>query len=195
MKGMLPSGLEKELLRPGEVTVLAGPHGQGKTSLALQLALSAVGRKDAAAIFSLKTEKSRLLKRCLCLETGIPLAAGRPPLHIFDTVASVKEILRLSQALSRKAKGKLGLVVVDYVELVSEMQDDGAAQAARTLRGLARELDVPVLLLSLGKRRGDTVGTVQRDIKKVLLKVSRRGSGRRKIRLSFDRINGRLFKP
>jgi replicative DNA helicase len=214
---MLPATLESELLKAGEVTVLAGRPGQGKTSLALQLALKAIGRKKSAAIFTLKTAKARLLKRLLCLETGIPLTAAmsddiakadkkraaatlkhltKAPLGIFDSAASVKEIGRLSRKIGKN--GKLGLIVIDYLELISEVQDDKSAKntsaVTRDLKDLAKELNTPVLILSLSKSRADTVGVVERDIKKVALNVNRAGRDK-KIRLQFDRFTGILSKP
>lgn len=220
---MLPATLASELLRPGEVTVLAGRPGQGKTSLALLLASAAIDRKESAVYFSLKTEKGRLLKRLLCLETGIPLTAAmsdeipradqrkadsvlkrlsRSPLHIFDSAASVKVIAELSRRVAgktRAARRPLALIVIDYLERVSEILDDGSARNAtaviRTLKGLARELDTPVLLMSLARRRADTSGTLERDIKRVLLKVERSHARARKIRLKFDKNTGSLSRP
>lgn len=220
---MLPANLESELLRRGEMTVLFGRPGQGKTSLALHLAMKAAGRGETALVFSMKTPSARLMKRLVCLEARVPLAAAmsdqlepadrkkaaaalkrlsKSPLFVDDSTASVSQIVRLGHRAADNAASKrrrLGLIVIDYLELLSELVSEGPenepAAVTRALKALARELDVPILAMSLSKRRGDPLGVLERDIFRVVLTLHRRDRAPKRIRLRFDRTTGELTKP
>lgn len=163
-------------LQPSDLIIIAARPSIGKTSLALNIAQHvAVKEKIAVAIFSLEQSKEQLVDRLLCGEAGIDawkLRTGNlsesdfpkigyamgmlseAPLYIDDTpMLNVMEIRTKSRRL--QAEHGLGLVVVDYLQLMqgrSSGSDINRVQEisdiSRGLKALARELDVPVIALS-----------------------------------------------
>lgn len=170
------SDLDKLLagLNNSDLILLAARPGMGKTSLALNIAQNAAIRHQVpVAIFSLEMSKEQLVQRMLCgeamidqnrLRTGQLLetdwtklveAVGplsESPIYIDDTPAiSVAEMRAKTRRL--KAEKGLGLVVIDYLQLMQgprrvENRQQEISEISRSLKGLARELDVPVLALS-----------------------------------------------
>jgi replicative DNA helicase len=161
---------------PGDLVIVAARPGMGKTSLALSMALYAAvhaERKTAAVVFSLEMSKAQLVQRMLCSEAEIDIhrlrggrlnkqernrlgiAAGplyEAPLYIDDTPAiNVMEIRSKCRRL--KAQGQLGLIVIDYLQLMgivdkAENRQQEISQISRSLKGIAKELGVPVIALS-----------------------------------------------
>lgn len=153
--------------------VLAARPGMGKTSFAMNLALRAAKEGNVTAVFSLEMGKEELLQRAafsrsaaterdllLQKEDAVESAAfaaediASMPLYINDTAAiGAAEISRICYALKQE-KGSLGLVVVDYLQLISGSGNKNAtreqvvSEISRRMKLLAKELDVPVLLLS-----------------------------------------------
>ena len=143
------------------------------------------------AIFSLEMSKEQLVQRMLCGEamvdqqrvrTGELLDADWPkltqavgplsdaPIFIDDTVGISLVELR-SKARRLKVEHNLGLIVIDYLQLLSvskgkktENRQQEVAQISRTLKGLARELKVPVVALSQLNR-----GVEQRQDKRPIM--------------------------
>ncbi len=161
-------------LQRGDLVIVAGRPSMGKTAFCLSIALHA-GTKaaKAIAIFSLEMSKAQLVQRMLCAEARVDihrlrsgtlpkrdhpklsLAAGplyQAMVYIDDTPAiSVLEIRAKARRL--KAQGNLDLIVIDYLQLMSsssyvESRQQEISQISRSLKGLAKELDVPVVALS-----------------------------------------------
>ena len=161
-------------LQPGDLTIVAGRPSMGKTSWVLNVAqTAAIENGVPVAIFSLEMSKEQLVQRFLCAEgrvDGQRLRRGRlepdeyqrlgraaghlntAPIWIDDSATSnVLEMKAKSRRL--KAEADLGLVVVDYIQLMSgSMRTDSRVQEvseiSRGLKALARELEVPVIALS-----------------------------------------------
>jgi len=166
---MLTSGLQ-----PSELIVIAARPSMGKTVLSLNIARNvAVGGKVPVAIFSLEMSRDQLAQRLLCADAGVDgqrlrtgfltesdwpklsTALGRlseAPIFIDDTPgASVIEIRAKSRRI--KAEHGLGLIVIDYLQLMnsnrrSENRQQEISEISRSLKALARELNVPVVALS-----------------------------------------------
>ena len=163
-------------LQPSDLIVVAGRPSMGKTAFCLNIAEHAALRTDTGvAIFSLEMAKEQLAMRMLCSEARVDLArvrtghlsdrefpklamaAGRlgdAPIYIDDTPAlSVLELRAKARRLKRDAAAKLGLVIVDYIQLMrgSEGKDNREqeiSEISRSLKALAKELSVPVVALS-----------------------------------------------
>jgi replicative DNA helicase len=161
-------------LQPSELIILAARPSMGKTALALNLAENvAVRHKLPVAIFSLEMSKESLLMRLLSSQarvdahkfrvgrlnnedwSSISTALGdlaESPLWIDDSASStVLEIGAKARRLKRD-KG-LSLVMVDYLQLISARgrfgnRNEEVSSISRSLKALAKELKVPVLVLS-----------------------------------------------
>ncbi len=162
-------------LHPGELVIVAGRPGMGKTAFALNVAVNACQRSGRPVlIFSLEMAKEELVRRIVASEgriDGIKLRTGKVsrqdwarlldaagkmdqmPLAIDDTPGiSVLEIR--AKARRYKAEHKdLGLIVVDYLQLAksgsrNETREQEISEISRSLKGLAKELSVPVIALS-----------------------------------------------
>jgi replicative DNA helicase len=165
----MTSGLQK-----GDLVIVAGRPSMGKTAFCLSIAMhSAVVAKYPTAIFSLEMSKAQLAQRMLCGEARISmhllrsgrlpqrdlpklsLAAGplsEAPLYIDDTPGITVLELR-AKARRLKKQHNLSLVIVDYLQLMDsssplENRQQEISQISRSLKGLAKELDVPVIALS-----------------------------------------------
>lgn len=162
--------------QPADLVIIAARPSMGKTALVLNMAQNAAVRaKIPVAIFSLEMSKEQLVQRMLCGEamvdqqrvrTGELLDTDWPkltravgplsdaPIFIDDTVGINMVELR-SKACRLKVEQNIGLVVIDYLQLLSagkerksENRQQEVAQISRTLKGLARELKLPVIALS-----------------------------------------------
>ncbi len=164
-------------LQKSDLIILAARPSMGKTSLALDIArLSATKHGTPVCIFSLEMSSQQLVDRLVAAEANIDAwklrtgtlnveeASGKirdsldslskAPIVIDDQPGS--NILRMrSIARKLKSEGRLGLIVVDYLQLMvptSTRANDTTVQQvteiSRSLKNLARELDVPVLALS-----------------------------------------------
>ena len=162
-------------LQPGSLNIVAARPSMGKTALALNIAqYAAVRKKVPVLVFSLEMGAEQLVQRLLGAEARINIhdlptgsfhetaweslaeAAGvlaQAPLYIDDS--SVLSTLEL-RARCRRFKAlhpELGLVVVDYLQLMSmakrvESKQQEVAEISRALKAVARELEVPVVALS-----------------------------------------------
>jgi replicative DNA helicase len=165
-------------LQKSDLIILAARPSLGKSALALNFALNvAVNEKTPVGIFSLEMSKDQVVDRLISsismvdlwkLRTGKLSGQGEDndftkireamavlseaPIYIDDapspTILQMKAMCRRLQA----SKG-LGLVVVDYLQLVEPSNPDAppvqqVTEASRALKALARELNVPVLVLS-----------------------------------------------
>lgn len=169
--------------RPGQLIVLGARPSQGKTALALNLAVAA-GASGPVLFASLEMSTEQISARELALRSQIPhaaLDAGRVPdrlaatlsaasqaiydggIHVLDRPgASVSQIRGAARRLAASTRRTPALVVVDYLQLMrpdrgqkSENRTLEVAQFSAGLKQLARELEVPVLALSQLSRESE----------------------------------------
>lgn len=154
--------------------ILAARPAMGKTALALNMAQNAaIATGQPVAIFSLEMSKEQLVNRMVSsiaeidqqtLRTGrlfgddwirlvqaiTPLANA--PVFIDDTPSiSIREIRAKGRRL--KAEHGLSMIIIDYLQLMggsgrAENRQQEVSQISRSLKGLARELDIPIIALS-----------------------------------------------
>ena len=162
-------------LQKSDLIILAARPSVGKTTLALDIARHVATRqKVPVGIFSLEMSKEQLVDRLLCAEAGVDMwrmRTGRlsekeddfprighamgvlseAPIFIDDSATcNIMEIRTKARRL--QTEHKLGLVLVDYLQLMegrsSENRVQEVSEITRGLKALARELNVPVLALS-----------------------------------------------
>ncbi|MEK7516026.1 MAG: replicative DNA helicase [Patescibacteria group bacterium] len=165
-------------LQKSDLVIIAARPSVGKTSLALDIARHAASRQRIpVGIFSLEMSKEQLVDRLICSEAGIDLwrlRTGRlsdqaendefarighaigllaeAPIFIDDSATSnIMEIRTKARRL--QIEHGLGLLVVDYLQLMEsrtriENRVQEIAEITRSLKGIARELNIPVLALS-----------------------------------------------
>jgi replicative DNA helicase len=164
-------------LQPSDLIIVAGRPSMGKTSFCLNIAEHvAIEKGIGVAVFSLEMSKEQLVLRMLCSQARVDLskvrtgflaqkdfprlaeAAGRihdAPIYVDDTPAlSALEVRAKSRRLKRTKEANLGLIIVDYLQLMrgSSGRDDSReqeiSQISGSLKALAKELRVPVIALS-----------------------------------------------
>ena len=161
-------------LQSADLIVIAGRPSMGKSALALNVAEhAAVSGKIPVAIFSLEMSKEQVGMRLLCakahvnshqLRKGIAprsdfprlsTAAGilaEAPIFVDDTpVLSVLELRAKARRL--RAEQHIGLLVLDYLQLMragrqTDTREQEISEITRSLKSLAKELDIPVIALS-----------------------------------------------
>jgi len=170
-------------LQPGELIIVAGRPSMGKTALALNMAEHvAVDNGLPVAIFSMEMSGTQLAMRMLGsiarvdqhkMRTGRladeewgRLSSAMERLHdapiFIDEAAALNALeLRARARRMRRQCGKLGLVVVDYLQLMSATHDGEnrateLSEISRSLKALAKEIEVPVIALSQLNRALET---------------------------------------
>ncbi|MBX3129429.1 MAG: replicative DNA helicase [Polyangiaceae bacterium] len=198
-------------LHPGDLYIVAGRPGMGKTAFVLNMAVNvaqpratdvdpdepyaeAVAEEpgDGVAFFSLEMPREQLAGRMLACEarvdvsrfrsadlrredwerlTGAAARLGRLPIYLDDTPALTlldlrAKVRRLKAEFERQREGgpvarKLGLVVVDYLQLMqgrrdAQSREQEISELSRGLKQLAKEMSVPVLALSQLNRSVET---------------------------------------
>ncbi len=163
-------------LRPGALVIVAARPAMGKSAFALNIAQKAATLYGVpAAIFSLEMSKEEIGNRMLSAQSLVQarslhtgelqgddwdkIARALPPLyaapiHIDDrSGTSVMEMM--SKCRQLKLENKLGLVVIDYLQLMSgngssrsESRQQEISEISRSLKIMARELNVPIIALS-----------------------------------------------
>ncbi|HEU5308552.1 MAG TPA: replicative DNA helicase [Acidimicrobiia bacterium] len=179
----MPTGfdeIDKKLhgLQRSNLVILAARPGMGKTSLALGLAKNvAIGTGKPVVFFSMEMGALELTKRLLSMEAGVDAtklwtanlsepdwgkishAVGRlaeAQLHIDDNPHCTVMEMRAKARRLRARHGDLGLVIVDYIQLMTpsssgrrpENRQVEVSEISRGLKILARELECPVIALS-----------------------------------------------
>lgn len=162
-------------LQPAEMIILAARPSMGKTALAMNIVQQAAvfGSKVTVAVFSLEMSTESLALRMLCslgridsqrIRTGKLLENDWPkltratgmladaPIFIDDTPGLTALEMR-AKARRLKSENNLGLIVVDYLQLMqgktnSENRTQEISEISRSLKAMAKELNVPVLALS-----------------------------------------------
>jgi replicative DNA helicase len=160
-----------------DLIILAARPSIGKTALALDIArLTATKHKTPVAIFSLEMSSQQLVDRMLAAQSGVnswKLRTGKistdedferlqtgmatlseAPIYIDDKPGSTVLSMR-SVARRLKMEKDIGLVIIDYLQLITPGHFHGGdnlvqqvTEISRSLKGMARELDVPVIALS-----------------------------------------------
>jgi replicative DNA helicase len=168
-------------LQPGDMIVVAGRPSMGKTAFALNI-VEHVGVEMGlpVAIFSLEMSGPQLAMRLLSslgrldahrIRTGrlsdddwdkMTVALGKlhnAPIHIDETGSINPTDLRArARRLARQYGGKLGLIVVDYLQLMTSTRDSDnrtteISEISRSIKALAKELKVPIIALSQLSRK------------------------------------------
>ena len=165
--------------QPSDLIIVAGRPSMGKTALCLNVAqYAAIEKRIPVAIFSLEMSKEQIVIRMLCseaqvegtrLRTGflsesdwprLTLAAGNlsdAPIFIDDAAAlSVLELRAKARRLN--AEHGVGMIMVDYLQLMRgrakvESRQQEISEISRSLKALAKELNVPVIAVSQLSRR------------------------------------------
>ncbi|MBQ4492012.1 MAG: replicative DNA helicase [Deltaproteobacteria bacterium] len=160
--------------QPSDLIIIAGRPSMGKTAFALNIVeYAALEHNIPTVIFSLEMGQNQLVMRMLCslarvdanrMRTGqlgekdyqpILRAAGRldaAPIYI-DETAAISALELRSKARRLKADKGIGLVVVDYLQLMQGRNNEESRQQeisdiSRSLKALAKELQIPVVALS-----------------------------------------------
>lgn len=161
--------------QPGQLVIIAGRPGDGKTSLATRSLVAAAAAGFPALLFSLEMPEEQIVDRLVAMEgrvdgsrlrsgwlrdedwTQVGQASSRlaglpfwidaaPSPSLFDLRASARRVQ------SRIAGGHLGLVIVDYVQRMpgrgGRSRNDDVAENARGLKSLGRDMGLPVVALS-----------------------------------------------
>jgi replicative DNA helicase len=166
-------------LQNSELIILAARPSMGKTALALNIARNAaVDANIPVAIFSIEMSREQLSMRLLCAEartdsarlrsgffsredwvnlTNAAEVLSEAPIYIDDSPDISAMAIRTKARRLKMDKG-IGLVIIDYLQLMktsatSERRDLEISEISRSLKALAKELNVPVLALSQLNRK------------------------------------------
>jgi replicative DNA helicase len=178
--GYVDLDLQLTGLHGGELIVLAARPGIGKTSFAMNIAMNvAMKENKAVGIFSLEMPADQLLMRLLASQGRVDmkkLRGGRlspadeerfqevagqlynAPLFIDDTGGLSPFDLRAKARRLKQKSGELGLIVIDYLQLMHqkgkvESRQLEVAEISRALKQMAKELSVPIMALSQLNRK------------------------------------------
>ena len=181
----LTSGFQKS-----DLIIVAGRPGMGKTSFALNLCQHlAIKEKTPVGIFSLEMSSEQLVTRLLCAEARIDsnrlrrgylksneyaelaIVAGylaEAPIYIDDS-AGLSTLELRAKARRLKAEANIGMLMVDYLQLISvrervENRQQQISLISRSLKALAKELNVPVIALSQLSRAVESRGGDKRPM-------------------------------
>jgi len=166
-------------LQPSDLIIIAGRPVMGKTSFTLNIAQHAATRAGVpVGFFSLEMSKEQLALRMLCAEarinsqkirsgflserdwlrlTDAAATLSEAPIFIDDTPAlSVLEIRAKARRL--KSEHNIGLIIVDYLQLMKgkgrvDTREREISEISRSLKALAKELNIPVVAVSQLNRR------------------------------------------
>lgn len=162
--------------KPGHLIILAAGTSMGKTTFALNVAQNVLKRKESVGIISLEMDSIEIVDRMIISEASVHgwkyaqgdtneeedlrISKSLDRLHGLPLLISEERGLSLSQIRARLRKfktqmGKLSLVIVDYLQLISLSEMNPNESTARQvgqvcvqLRNLASELQCPIILLS-----------------------------------------------
>jgi replicative DNA helicase len=161
--------------QPGNLVIVAARPSMGKSALGLCMAANlAVRNQVPVALFTLEMSKAEVTQRLMCSEAKVEsqrlrtgkLAAedwprltaacdklAKAPIYVDDTGSITMMEIRSKARRLKSREPDLGLVIVDYLQLMTsgasaENRVQEVSQISRSLKVLARDLDVPVLALS-----------------------------------------------
>lgn len=173
-----------------DLIIVAARPSVGKTAFALNIAQNVAARSgEPVAIFSLEMSATQLVQRMLCAESNIDshkfrtgmmddddwekltMAIGtlsEAPIYIDDSAGTTIYDIR-GKCRRLKAERGIGMVLIDYLQLINsrggrESRQQEISEISRALKGLARELDCPIMALSQLSR-----GVEQRQDKRPML--------------------------
>jgi replicative DNA helicase len=174
-------------LQPADLIIIAARPSMGKTAFAMNIAENAaIKDRKVVAVFSLEMSKEALLQRLLCstaivdshkFRTGslwkddiekVRHAVGQlaeAPIFIDDTAGISLSEMRAKARRLLQSQGKLDLIIVDYLQLMSggskrfENRTQEVSAISRGLKGLAKEMRVPVVALSQLSRAPESRGS------------------------------------
>ncbi len=171
----MTSGFQK-----GDLIILAARPSMGKTSLALNIALNASKQGHAIGVFSLEMSAEQLTLRLLSTESGIShqhiknatisseewielthFAADLAELKFFIDDSPGCTLMEIrTKARKLKAQGQLDMLVIDYLQLLHsnkkhENRHQEVSEISRSLKTLAKELQIPIIALSQLSRAVD----------------------------------------
>lgn len=170
--------------KPGELIIIAARPGIGKTTLAVNFAVnSAIKYKKTVAMFDLEMSTLQVAQRFMCSTGRVPMdyvKGGTKDNNVWSTLIETKKILEnsniyiddttsikpsdiLSKCRRLKAKSGLDLVIIDYLQLMKAEKGGGkdasrqqeVSDLTRNIKLAARELNVPILLLSQLNRESE----------------------------------------
>ncbi|MFP4167603.1 MAG: replicative DNA helicase [Desulfonatronovibrionaceae bacterium] len=166
-------------LQPTDLIIVAGRPSMGKTAFALNVGMrTAAANSTRTAVFSLEMSRDQLMMRMLCSYGKVDLKKmrtgflndedwtrlyhaaddlSRAPIYIDDTPALSGMELR-ARCRRLKAEKGLDMVIVDYLQLMRggrsiESREQEISEISRSLKSLAKEMDVPVVALSQLNRK------------------------------------------
>ncbi len=167
-----------------DLIIIAARPGMGKTAFTLSIAANAAKAGTGVGIFSLEMANNQLVQRLIAMESMIPASTLREgslkddqwpvlataveslsefPIFIDDTPAiNIFELRAKCRRL--KQNHNIGLVVIDYLQLMSAgdskrgNREQEISSISRALKGMAKELDLPVIALSQLSRAVETRG-------------------------------------
>ncbi len=171
--------------QPSDMIIIAARPSMGKTAFVLSMARNiAVDEQKPVAFFSLEMSATQLMMRLLVAESQLPsldVRSGRltpeqwahlersakpladAPLYIDDTPALPVTEFR-SKVRKLKAQHDIQLIIIDYLQLMTGPQDtrgnreQEVAYISRTLKAIAKELNVPIIALSQLNRSAEAQG-------------------------------------
>lgn len=166
----LTSGLQR-----GDLVIIAARPSMGKTAFAINLAYNIVVKsKQPVAFFSIEMPKEQIAQRFLSLESNVPLAKIRNatlsiqdmdriaeaisilselPIFIDDSPVITTMDIRVKSRKIKVERKQIGAIFIDYMQLIKgedkhESRVQELSEISRSLKALAKELNVPVVALS-----------------------------------------------
>jgi len=163
---------------PSDLIIVAGRPGMGKTAFALNVAQHCASQHGiGVGIFSLEMSKNQLVTRMLCSEAQVDSqrlrrgyielpemqrliqAAGKlaeAPILIDESATTALEIRATARRMM--AESNIGLIIIDYLQLMrgragAERREQEISEISRTLKILAKELNIPIVAISQLNRR------------------------------------------
>jgi replicative DNA helicase len=174
---------------PGDLIIVGARPGMGKTAFCLNVVTNAaISEKRPIAVFSLEMTKEQLVLRMICSEAEVDSKAVRSgyhskedyrklvnsagrladaPIYIDDSFNTVLDIRAKSRRL--KSEHGLGLIVIDYLQLMSgasasTSREQVISEISRSLKSLAKDLSVPIIVISQLNRSCEMRGTDKRPL-------------------------------
>ena len=167
----------------GDLIIIAARPAMGKTAHVLNQAIE-IGRDNHVAIFSLEMGSNQLMRRMIAIQSDTPLSRMKDQgdinwdevqkagayfangnFHLYDNKFSIHQIIGECRKLH--SKKELNIIIIDYLQLIDRSgrnANEDLGNFTRKLKLLARELDVPIILLSQLSR-----GVEKREDKRPIL--------------------------
>lgn len=169
--------------QPTDLVIIAARPGMGKTSIAISMAINAAKNGHPVGFFSLEMSSSQIMKKVISIEAKVPFSSLRHaklsaedwsqiqymagyianmPIFWDDTPGmTITEIV--AKAKRMKRKHGIEMIVVDYLQFIGsssrskhQTRDQEVGYFSRTLKNLAKELDVPVIALAQLSRAAES---------------------------------------